>query len=128
MNNILNFHEAEESDEFEFHPIEWNTDEILDWFKRYCSSSNSPSADYESQNEWYYGLVSSSNQVENDPERLGDKGQTITEKELQIEKQNNLELDSNRNKDLNISLIEDNWVEGMYQTVSYPPENCEIFE
>ena len=128
MNCILNFLEVEESDEFEFHPIEWNTDEILDWFKRYCNSSNSLSVDYESQNEGYYELVSSSNRVESDPERLGDKEQTIVEKELLIEKQSSLELDSNKNEDQNVSPSEENRVEGMHQTVSYPPENSEIFK
>ena len=128
MNDIINFLEVEESDEFEFQPIEWNTDEILDWFKRYCNNSNSPSVDYESQNEGYYGLVSSSNRVEGNPERIGDKGQTIVENELLFEKQSNLELDSNKNEDLNVSSWEENRVEGMYQTVSYPPENSEIFK
>ena len=112
MSDILNFSEIEEFDEFKFHPIEWNAGEILDCFKRYCSSSSSSSVDCENQNEGYHELDLRSNSVNSDEVRFRDKSHAIIENDKLTDKHNVLELDSNKNGDLKNLFWTENWVEG----------------
>ena len=112
MSYIFNFSEIEEFDEFKFHLIEWNVDKILDSFKRYCSSSCYSSVDYENQNEGYLSLDMRSNLVGSDEMRFRDKSLAIIENDKLTDEQNVLELDSNKNEDLNSLDWAENWVVG----------------
>ena len=101
MSDIFNFSEIEEFDEFKFHLIEWNVDKILDSFKRYCSSSSYSSVDYEDQNKGHLSLDMRSNLVGSDEMRLRNKSLAIIENDKLTDEQNVLELDPNKNEDLN---------------------------
>ena len=113
MSDILSFSEIEEFDEFKFHPIEWNVDEILDCFKRYCSSSSSSSVDCENLNEGYHELDLRSNSVKSDEIGFRDKSHAIIENDKLTDEQHILELDSNKNEDLKSLVWAENWVVGM---------------
>ena len=64
MNNIFNLLETERSEEFQFHPIECNIDEMLECFEKYWGNSNSPSINFDNHNEEDQGLYSRSNNIE----------------------------------------------------------------
>ena len=130
MNNIFNLFETKKSEEFQFHPIECNMDEMIECFEKYCSSSNPPSINFENHNEEDQELHSRSNHIEFYSWMLDDrsipslKEITTNIKPVVFEPTLNW-CEELKNSSLERSLVEGKQIKDLFK---YSSENSELFK
>ena len=130
MKNIFNLFETERSEEFQFHPIECNIDEMIECFEKYCSSSNPPSINFENHFEEDQELHSRSNHLEFHSRMLDDKSiptfKEITANNKPVVFEPTLDrCEELKNSSSDLSLASGKKIKDLFK---YSSENSELFK
>ena len=130
MNNIFNLLETERSEEFQFHPIECNIDEMLECFEKYWGNSNSPSINFDNHNEEDQELCSRSNNLEFHSRVIDDKSIPTLKEITENNKPVAFEPTLDRCEELKNSSSEKSLVSGkqIKDLLKYSSENSELFK
>ena len=130
MNNIFNLLETERSEEFQFHPIECNIDEMLEFFEKYCNNSDPPSINFDNHNEEDQELYSRSNHLEFHSRVIDDKSIPTLKEITANNKSVAFELTLDRCEELKNSSSEKSLASGkqIKDLFKYSSENSELFK